>query len=202
MRNIKNLAFSVLSAALVTIGLFACSSDETNNKQENSYQNALNIQSKTETDYKIAEITTNNEAKFTINIERFKSLLISQKMFAEIESIEIDTDYLTIIGKDINDFSLVAFQAKLIKNGNNLYFPAITNPSPQTFFADTCAGTNCSSCSFIKNNGKITGCNCGAKIDTDKPGGCNHTTTQDGVWDKIKKWLDIIKNTLEILKRF
>ena len=48
----------------------------------------------------------------------------------------------------------------------------------------------------------ITGCSCGSKIDPEKPGGCNHTTTSDSLSDKVKKWVDMLVAVLGLFKLY
>lgn len=201
MKKLKLFALGILSVAFLVVGLYACSNDETNNSQQENTEQKSNLQSREEGNTKIGKITNHEsgDAVFTIDTERFKNTILEYDLVAEIESIEIDDTYLTIIGKDTEDFSLIAFQAKLIKDGNYLYFPDPETPElPITTFAThECDGNGCSSCSFvyeIKPNGKkgkITGCDCN---DT---GSCDHKVTDKDQSDKNK---ETFKSILEILK--
>lgn len=203
MKKIKIFAFSILCAALVTVGLYACSNDEANKPHEENIEQTSNLQNKEDGSFEIGTVDKNGIPQFSIDKEKFAIEILKDDLLAEIESIEIDDTYLTIIGKDKKDFSLVAFQAKLINDGSTLYFPNPNTSDLTTFSADTCAGTNCSSCAFTRKNGDkgaITGCNCGSKIDPEKPGGCNHTTTSDSLSDKVKKWVDMLVAVLGLFK--
>lgn len=132
------------------------------------------------------------------NKEQLEIDLVQEGVFAEVESIEIGKNRLTVIGKDTNDFSLMAFQGELIKEGNELYFPNPNNPElPNTTFAKhSCVGASCSSCSFLRSgNGgifsKITGCQC------ESGGTCNHTVSAQDPLDTV---IDIAVKVLALLK--
>ncbi|RRA95410.1 hypothetical protein [Paenimyroides viscosum] len=208
MKKFKIFAFSILGAALVTIGLYSCSNEETLNSNQDDSEQIANLQSRSDGDALIAHIDGANLVP-QIDLYEFESELISSLIFEEIESIEIVSDlnpetneyesYLNIIGKNPVNYSLTAFQTELIKDGNYLYFPDPETPElPITTFAThECDGNGCSSCSFvyeIKSNGKkgkITGCDCN---DT---GSCDHKVTDKDQADKNK---DTAKTVLEILK--
>lgn len=198
MKKIKHFALGIISAILVTAGLYSCNNEEVNNPQQENTEQNPNLQSRSDGDVLIAY-----DDEGTINLlfdkNDFEASLTSEEIFAEVENIEIEEDILTIIGKKSGDFSLIAFQAELIRDGNNLYFPDPEIPElPITTFAThECNGSGCSSCSFVYEiksngkNGKIIGCDCN---DT---GSCDHKITDKDQADKNK---DTAKTILEILK--
>jgi len=208
MKKFKIFAFSILAIAFITIGLYSCSNEETHHSNQGDSEQMSNLQSKSVGDVLIAN-TDGTNVNPQIDLYEFESKLISASIFEEIESIVIDSkldpitngheSYLTIIGKKHGDFSLTAFQAELVKDGSNLYFPNPETPGlPITTFAEhTCAGKGCGSCAFVrkdnKKNGKITGCTCG----DDDGGSCDHTVKDTDTSDKVK---DVAKTVLEILK--
>src|SRR5690554_3474136 len=125
MLKIKHLVLGVAGAALITVGLFSCSNEETNNSQhENTEQNFGTQNTITssssipprEDGIPVGIITGGDTANFAYNPTDVINGILTQAdpVFIEIESIEIDDTYLTIIGKDGDDFSLLAFQAELI----------------------------------------------------------------------------------------
>ncbi len=203
MKKIKQIALGVLGAGLLITGLFACSSEENTNIVEEDIK-SINQQNKGIDDFKVGKINSDSTVEFTIDVELLKSEILKYDIVAEIENVEINNTYLTVIGKDIEDFSLVYFQAKLIKDGNSLYFPNPENSDLMTTFnSNTCAGSNCTGCSFQKDDkGKITGCNCSGTGDPSggKVGYCNHTVTDEGVQSKIQKWLDLFIKALGLVK--
>lgn len=125
-------------------------------------------------------------------------------MFAEIESVEINENYLTIIGKDVDSFNLVAFQAKFTKIGSDVLLP---NAEYSPLFAQTheCEGAPCSSCAFTFAGTQIVGCKCG---DNSNGTGCNHKIIDDGngssdITDKLKtKIWDTLLKVAEIIAKF
>lgn len=199
MRNFKTITLGILGAALLSFGLYACSNDESaNTKQENSEQiNAL--QSKSGSDKLIARQVSEGDAILLFDSKQLKLDLVKEGLFAEVESIEVGENLLTIIGKDVKDFSLNAFQTELTRKGNELYFPNPNNPDlPITTFAKhTCAGNNCSSCDFTRKGGslsKITGCKCNGG------GSCNHTKSGQDVADTVKDVLQIAVKVVGLFK--
>ena len=190
-----------IGATLVTAGIFSCSNDEVNKSPLENTEQKSNLQHKDDGPIEIGKITgREDDAEFTIDIEKFKTEILKYDLLAEIESVEIDATYLTIIGKDKEDFSLISFQAELLKDGAVLYFPNIENVPIETFSTHTCRGNNCSSCAFIKDaKNKITGCEC----KTGR-GQCNHTISEgeDTLIDKIKKWVDMVIKAFKIVKSF
>ncbi|MDQ8015306.1 MAG: hypothetical protein REI96_22860 [Flavobacterium nitrogenifigens] len=203
IKKIKIFAFSILCAALVTVGLYACSNDEANKPHQENIEQISNLQNKEDGSFEIGTVDKNGIPQFSIDKEKFASEILKDDLLAEIESIEIDDTYLTIIGKDKKDFSLVYFQAKLTKDGSTLYFPNPENSDLMTTFnTNTCAGSNCTGCTFKKQDGKIVGCDCSGTGDSsgDKVGYCNHSVTDEGLSVKIRKWVEVVLKALDFLK--
>jgi len=71
-----------------------------------------------------------------------------------------------------------------------------------TFNTNTCAGSNCTGCSFRKEGSKIIGCDCSGTGDPSggKVGYCNHSTTDEGLPSKIQKWVDLLIKALGLFK--
>lgn|SRR5690606_22302635 len=199
MKNFKKITLGLLGAAILSLGLYACSNDETtNSKQENSEQNNT-LQSKSETNVLIARQVSESSAILLFDSKQLKLDLVEEGLFAEVESIEVGENLLTIIGKDVKDYSLSAFQTELIKDGNELYFPNPNDPDlPVTTFAKhTCAGNGCSSCDFTRKGGslsKITGCACNGD------GTCNHTKSGQDVADTVKDVVEIAVKVVGLFK--
>lgn len=184
MKNLKHLALGIIGAIFLTASLFACSNDEVNKTVQENVN--MHLSAKTNENIKPTAIgLIESEIAVTLfNKEILTKKLISGDLFVEIESIDLDygfdsendehVAYLTIIGKNSNDFSLEAFQAKLVKEGDLLI---IQDPiaQPTLFAKHSCAGSPCTSCSFTRTgflNLKITGCAC----NQDKEGAtCNHS---------------------------
>lgn len=188
MKRLKQIALGVLGAGLLITGLFACSNDESNNpKQENEEQKSI-LQSKSLSNIKIGEIV-NGEVRPLFKSEDFKTEFLKSNLLAEVEDVELNENYLTIIGKDKNDFSLVAIQVELTKDGSDLFFPSI-EPPMQVLETHKCAGSNCSKCSFIRDkNDKIQGCKCGENV---KGKSCNHSVEDEGNSGMYMQALQII----------
>jgi len=190
MRKIKIFAFSILGAALVTIGLYSCSNDEVNSLQQEDSSITLSAKSNQEIEAIAIGNIENGNAIPLYNKDLLETNLVSKGLFAEIESIDLDYGYdsennqhiafFTIIGKNTSDFSLESFQAELVVDGNFLIIPDPTTPDlPVTTFAKhSCNGKNCRKCSFERTGifgWRIVGCNpCGAVNEEGKPGGCDH----------------------------
>lgn len=201
MKKLKQLVLGMLSATFLTVGLFACSNDEVNNMQNETTDITTELKTKTGSDVLIAQDQSGSTTPvFLFDSNLMKRDLVSQGIFAEVESIEIGENLLTIIGKNINTFDLVAFQVELVKIGDKYYFPNPDNPNlPITTFAShECNGVDCSSCAFEyalkpngKPSGKIIGCKCNVV------GICNHKITDKDQSDKNKEtaktFIDIIK---------
>lgn len=203
------MVLGVAEAALFTVGLFSCSNEETNNPQQENAEQSLSSKNTVtnsipprEDGIPIGIITEDGTVNFAYNPTDVINGILAQAnpIFIEIESIEIDDTYLTIIGKDEVDFSLLAFQAELINDGEFLYYPDPDIAPITVFSTDTCAGVNCTSCSVIKLDKKVNGCNCGGKGDPDQPGGyCNHSTTEVSGGEKAKQISEIIANIIKVL---
>lgn len=197
-------------AALITVGLFSCSNEETNSPQQENTEQNLRFNNTVnssipprEDGIPVGIITEDGTATFAYNPTDVINGILAQAnpIFVEIESIGINDTHLTIIGKDGDDFSLLGFQAELINDGGFLYYPE-PDIAPITVFAThSCAGVNCTGCSFNENNkGSIIGCNCSGKGDDNQPGGyCNHSTTQATGADKTKQISEIVANIMKAL---
>lgn len=126
--------------------MFSCNNDENNNAQKDTpeLQNKLlqNIDSPIGT-------IDNGVVIPSFNIADFKAELLQLDFFAEIESIEFDQNFLTVIGKDKNDFSLVAWQFRLRTVGNQIFFPPTEFPM-DVMTVHKCAGASCSSCELLE----------------------------------------------------
>lgn len=197
MNRLKLFVLGITGAVLVAAGLFACSNDEANNTQKDNTEQRSILQGKSTEDVLIASNNDDGTLTLLFDKDQFKEDLLNQGIFSEVESIEIGENRLTIIGKSTDDFSLMAFQTELIKEGNDLYFPDPNNSElPNTTFAKhSCAGASCSSCSFIRSGGifsKITGCECNTT-----GGSCNHTVSSQDTLDTV---IDIAIKVLGIFK--
>lgn len=199
MNRLKLFALGITGAVLVTAGLYACSNDEANNTQKDNTEQTSIIQGKSTGDALIARDDSDGTLTLLFDQDEFKEDLVNQGIFAEVESIEVGEDRLTIIGKSADDFSLMAFQTELIREGNALYFPDPNNSDlPNTTFAShSCTGSSCSSCSFTRSgNGgifsKITGCQCNTA-----GGACNHSVSSKDTLDLV---IDIAVKILGIFK--
>lgn len=198
MNRLKLFALGITGAVLVTAGLYACSNDEANNTQKDNTEQTSIIQGKSTGDALIARDDSDGTLTLLFDQDEFKEDLVNQGIFAEVESIEVGEDLLTIIGKSADDFSLTAFQTELIREGNALYFPDPNNSDlPNTTFSKhNCTGASCSSCSFTRSGGslsKITGCQCNTA-----GGACNHTVSAQDTLDTI---LDIAVKILGIFTK-
>ncbi|MDQ8015125.1 MAG: hypothetical protein REI96_21950 [Flavobacterium nitrogenifigens] len=190
MNKLKKITLGIIGATLVTVGIFACSNDELNSPIHNELSNTLSAKSTQEIEKTVIGNIKTGIATPLYNKDLLKTNLISKGLFAEIESIDLDYGYdsennqhvafFTIIGKNASNFSLEAFQAELIVDGNILIMPDPTTPDlPVTTFAKhSCNGKNCRKCSFERTGFlglRIVGCNpCGAVNEPGKPGGCDH----------------------------
>ena len=196
MKRIKLYALGLLSAGLLTVGLYACSNDDRDNSRQESEQ-LQNTVFSAETNIKIGRIEK-GKVKAFFNPEDFKREFLKYDLLEEIESVELSENYLTIIGKDKQDFSLVALQVKLEKVGSDLYFPSFEDAT-QVLTTNKCSGNSCSSCDFTRNEKKeITGCKC------DSTGTCNHTKTDEGndgldTAEKVISIISAIISTVVIL---
>ena len=131
----------------------------------------------------IAKLIDNNP-ELLINKETLKVKLISNKIFADVESIDVDCikndkgevkSYLTVIGKDLKDFSLQAFVADLTLKNNQFYL-SDKRLAKNPYYMHTCKNADAiyKSCEFDKDEYmKIIGC---AKFDkNEKLLNCNHS---------------------------
>lgn len=203
MKRLKQFALGILGTAFLSVGLFACSNDETNNLSQDTNGLANELKSRIIEDVAIAqEQPGQNTLKLLFDSNQMKKDLVDEGIFAEVESIDVGEGLFTIIGKNTNTYELVAFQVELLKIGDKYYYPNPNNPDlPNTTFAThKCNGDKCSSCSFVyetkpngKPSGKIIGCNC------NDSGKCNHEMTDK---DKTDKIIDIAKSISEIIKIF
>jgi len=203
MKNFKKITLGVLGAALLALGLYSCNNDESKdlNSQNTESMNSSAQARPTGGYFKFGEIV-NGKFVSLVDLNAIKSEMLTIGVFAEIESVEINENYLTIIGKDVDSFNLIAFQAKFTKIGSDVLLP---NAAYSPLFAEThsCAGNGCSSCAFIKDeNGKTIGCDCKAGGGT-----CNHSVTDDGknpdITDKPKtKIWDTLLKVAEIIAKF
>src|SRR5690606_32655260 len=108
MKNFKKITLGLLGAAILSLGLYACSNDETtNSKQENSEQNNT-IQRKTGTSVLTARQVTESDATSISDSKQLKIGLVEEALCTEVESIAGGENSLTIIGKDVKDHSLSA----------------------------------------------------------------------------------------------
>ena len=186
MNKLKLFVLGITGAVFVTAGLYACSNDEANNPQQENPSIALSAKSSQEIGATPIGNIENGKAIPLYKEDLLKANLISKGFFAEIESIDLeygydsenkeDVAYFTIIGKNASDFSLEAFQAELIVDGNVLIMPDPRTPElPITTFAKhSCAGAPCNSCEFTRTgflNLRITGCKCNEKKEGTR---CNH----------------------------
>lgn len=198
MKKFKNFGLGIVGATLLIVGLVSCTNDESNKTIENGAKDESIFKSKTSSNLLIANYS-DHKISLLFDKNDLEASLISEGIFAEVESIEIEEGFLTIIGKDIDSFKLQAFQVELIKTENEYYYPnpEDTNLPVTTFATHECDGDKCSSCSFLyatKPNGKrgnIIGCDCN---DT---GSCDHKMIDKDKSDKNK---ETAKTILEILK--
>lgn len=170
-----------LVAAMLSVGLFSCSNDKksTTQKESSQIQNKLVFN----VDAPIGSIE-NGSATALFSTTDFKMQLLQHDFFAEVERIELNQKFLTIIGKDKDNFSLVAWQFRLRTIGDQLFFPPIDQPNA-IMTIHKCEGTACSSCDFIRENtNEIKGCKCESSTSEQ----CNHYIQEDDDNSKLP-WL-------------
>jgi len=114
MKKFKFFALGIIGAGLITAGLFACSNEEITNPQQENVEQENVLQSKSETNMKIGEIV-DGVAQPLFDTEEFKTLFLEHNLLTDIETVEIDKNHLTIIGKDVNNFKVKSFQIKLTR---------------------------------------------------------------------------------------
>jgi|SRR5690606_822762 len=152
MKRLKQFALGILGTAFLSVGLFACSNDETNNLSQDTNGLANELKSRIIEDIAVAqEQPGQNTLKLLFDSNQMKKDLVDEGIFAEVESIDVGEGLFTIIGKNTNTYELVAFQVELLKIGDKYYYPTPNNPDlPNTTFAThKCNGDKCSSCSFV-----------------------------------------------------
>ncbi|OYQ48681.1 hypothetical protein CHU92_00555 [Flavobacterium cyanobacteriorum] len=208
MKKMKFYALGIVSAALLTAGLYACSSETTDSPQEES---SVNFQTKSRVGFtkeQIGEIR-NGVAVPLYDEARVKADLITSGVFAQVESIELayginpttnsGEAIVTIIGKEKATSPALAIVADLVIDGNRLF---ILNPetNQQAFAKHVCAGQNCGWCEFDRTwfLGRIRGCKpCSRVVDESKPSGCIHSQSSGGGMTIIKEASNIlIKNAI------
>lgn len=205
----KQTLVVLVGIALIVLSVSSCINDEEvvikqQNESQGNQTQSLSVNSERDS-LRIGTITKEGNVVFTIDINELENKFLDEagEFFEEIESIEIEETYLTIIGKDIRDYSLLAFQAELTKDGSDLYFPDVESASNTTFATNTCSGVNCTGCSFTRtkgNKGKITGCNCsGGAGDGNQASYCNHSTSQPDTIDQAKKIADILTSIIKLI---
>jgi len=205
----KKLFFSVLASIALTFSFLSCSNDEsTQSSQDQQNQtSAFSVGNETG-DLLIGKVINGTDAEFTIDVREFETEFLKHGIFAEIESVEIGDEYLTIIGKDINDYSLLAFQAELIRDASdNLYYPDVESASNTTFATHKCDGVNCTGCEYKrkddKKRGKIIGCNCsGGAGSSGSDSYCNHSTSKGDTVDDAKKIADLVATVIKVITAF
>lgn len=203
MKRLKQFALGILGTAFLSVGLFACSNEDTNNLSQDTNELATEFKSKTNEDVAIAQDQPGqNSVKLLFDSNQMKKDLVDEGIFAEVESIDVGEGLFTIIGKNTNTYELVAFQVELLKIGDKYYFPNPNNPDlPNTTFAKhKCTGVNCSSCSFTRKGGslsKITGCACNDEKEDSK---CNHEISGQDVSDSVKDAIDTAIKIIGIFK--
>lgn len=180
--------------AVLALGVLACSNDDSGSpQQEVRTQNS--IMSTNEGNTKVGEIVEGRVVPLFKPAD-FKREFLKYDLMAEVESVEINEHFLTIIGKDKRDFSLVSFQIRLEKVNSDLYFPS-SGDAMQVLTTNKCTGNSCSSCDFTKDkDGKITGCKCGGT------GTCDHTKTEDDKdngLDTAEKVISIIADVISVV---
>lgn len=169
--------------------------------------NDVSLLNRGESNLKIGTINKDNTIIYLFDKNTLEINLKLKDFFSEIESIKIDYGvdnilnkkeaYLTIIGKDPNDFTALAFQAELFVIDDDLY---IGNPNtqPQTFAKHSCKGTNCRSCLFKRAgflNLKVVGClPCTKPNNTDKESACDHSLNGGATA------LEISKEVISVIK--
>lgn len=208
MKKIKHYVLGLLVATVVLLaGLYSCSNEETGLQQKELNTTLLAKPGDDSEGTKVA-IIEGEEVMPLYDEILLKEALVSEGIFVEIESIDLDYGFdpekdkyeafLTIIGKDKDDFSLVAFQAELIIDGDELF---IMNPetSPSGLFnTHNCIGQNCRKCAYERSGFlglKIVGCKpCGAVNDSEQPGYCNHSINGGNIAGPIVK--EIVKSAI------
>ncbi len=185
MKKLKQLTLGILSMGLLIAGLLACNNDELNNSSLKNIDETTNLKNREDGNIEIAEIR-DGSLFFLIDLNILKTELLSTEVFAEITNIELTENYLTVIGKDVDDFSLVAYETTLNKIDSKIYFPSLADPIT-TFAEHSCKGNNCSECDFTRfSDGKIKGCEC--KSFEWGGGKCDHTKTSTDPVKKNKLW--------------
>ncbi len=191
MKKIKYYALGLLSVALLTAGLYACSNEDAiNMKKDESGRNLTTKSNDIFEGGKIATIVNGNAVPLYDEIE-VKEGLVDDGLYIEVDSVEItyglNTEskkyeaFITIIGKQAASSLVSATVGDLIIDGNNLNVPGENNLT--TFATHTCAGQNCLSCEFERTGffKRIVGCKaCSKPSIEDKPASCNHSQTSDG----------------------
>ena len=203
MKNFKKITLGILGAALLALGLYSCNNDESKDlKTQNTELLNNPVQARLTGGYfKFGEIV-NGKFVSLVDLNAIKTEMLNEGLFSEIESVEINENYLTIIGKDVDSFNLVAFQAKFTKIGSDVLLQN-SEYSPLVAQTHSCAGNGCSSCAFIEDDkGKKIGCECKAGGGT-----CDHSVTDDGknpdITDKPKtKIWDTLLKVAEIIAKF
>lgn len=191
MKRIKLYALGLLSAGLLTVGLYACSNDDTGELQQETTA-TMSVNSNEDFE-KVAMATVEDNDVVTplYDEAKLKESLVSEGFYAEVESIELeyyfnnDTKkqeaFFTIVAKSKDDFMLEAFVADLVIDGGKI-FMMNPNSAPTLFMNHKCEGSGCSSCDFTRDKWlKITGCKCAVK--TTEGGSCDHTKTTGGPLD-------------------
>lgn len=187
MKKIKHYALGLLGAALVTVGIIACSSEEANTTQQETAATAWNKSGSNLTG-PVGQIV-NGAAVPLYNEAQVKSALLADGTFTAIYDIELAYEYnavqkkyesfMTVIGQETASSPTVAIVADLTINGNQLI---ILNPedNQQAFRFHECIPQNCRSCDFQRAGGRfsrITGCKaCSVPGNSAETPECNHRT--------------------------
>lgn len=213
MTKFRKWALGVAGAILIVVGLFSCDNDEVNNPQREETQTTMTTTSIENDSIPLRDdgfpigFMEGDTPEFIINPTDLLNEILVQgtDIFVEVESVEINGEYLTVIGKDAEDLSALAFQAELIFDDNGfIYFPDPDIVPIEVFATHKCDGQNCTGCSFKEDeNEKIIGCNCAGKGDSSQPGGyCNHSSTEMTGWDKAKVIIDAVATAVKVIVPF
>lgn len=193
MKKIKNYALGLLSAGLLTLGLYACTNEDANGAQNEVP--GLTPQTKSTNNFKEGAIAVirNGIAVPLYNEADLKTELVTSGAYTDVESVELayglnpDTSqyeaFVTVIGTEAATAKVVGIVADLRIDGDKLI---ILNPetNQQAYASNSCDGTNCGWCQFDRSwfLGRIKGCKpCSRINDENKPASCDHKTTDSGL---------------------
>lgn len=204
MKHIKHFAFGLMGVAVLTVGLYACSNEDTTNMQQEESANTVRLKSGNDFEGGQIGLLENGIAVPLYDEVKVKASLIHNETFESIESIELaygvnpdgnkEEAFVTIIGVEKATSQVVGIVVDLVIDGDKLIIP---NPetNQQSFAAHSCTGSNCSYCQFDRNwfLGRIKGCKpCSRPGDDSLPSYCNHGTSSGGI-------VPIIQETSKVL---